>query len=88
MTAQDYYKKARSDFNLAATEETSKLLNHQSKLEEKLGRASDTNFLHAAKIDIFARKHLVIGILFCVYQHIHIHLYHRHIIGIIHSMQV
>jgi len=46
VTAQDYYKKARSDFNLAATEETSKLLNHQSKLEEKLGRVYLNKSLH------------------------------------------
>ncbi|XP_023326390.1 vacuolar protein sorting-associated protein 16 homolog [Eurytemora carolleeae] len=46
VTAQDYYKRSRAEFNLTATEETSRLLNHQSKLEEKLGRAYMNKSLH------------------------------------------
>lgn len=46
VTAQDYYKKGRCEFDLSATEETSRLLNNQSKLEEKLGRMYMNKSLH------------------------------------------
>merc|ERR1712142_470658 len=36
VTTQDYYKRGRCEFELSATEETSRLLNNQSKLEERL----------------------------------------------------
>nr|ALS04225.1 vacuolar protein sorting-associated protein 16-like protein [Acartia pacifica] len=47
VTAQEYYRKAKHDFNLTAIEESSKLLNHQSKLEEKFGRVYLNKSLHA-----------------------------------------
>jgi len=46
VTTQEYYRKSKHDFNLSVTEEQSKLLNHQTKLEEKFGRVYLNKSLH------------------------------------------
>ena len=56
MTTQEYYRKSKHDFNLSVTEEQSKLLNHQTKLEEKFGRVGKL-----IRIDDIYLKHFVMS---------------------------